>query len=45
MWIAPYALYVLHNAYRAARPRDLLNALQTIFPDAEQKLTSYGAHF
>jgi len=38
-------LYVLHNAYRIARPRDLLAALQTFFPDAEQKLEAYGAHF
>jgi hypothetical protein len=38
-------LYVLHNAYRIARPRDLLEALQTFFPDAEQKLEAYGAHF
>jgi hypothetical protein len=38
-------LYVLHNAYRIARPRDLLEALQTFFLDAEQKLEAYGAHF
>ena len=38
-------LYILHNAYRTARPRDLLDALQTFFPDAEQSLISYGAHF
>jgi hypothetical protein len=38
-------LYVLHSAYRTARPRDLLDALQTFFPNAEQKLRSYGAHF
>jgi hypothetical protein len=36
---------VLQNAYRIARPRDLLDALQNIFPDAEQKLEAYGAHF
>jgi len=38
-------LYVLHIAYRTARPRDLLDALQTFFPDAEPKLEAYGAHF
>ena len=38
-------LYVLHNAYRIARPRDLLAALQPFLPDAEQKLEAYGAHF
>ena len=38
-------LYAVHNAYRIARPRDLLDALQTFFPDAEQKLEAYGAHF
>ena len=38
-------LYVIHNAYRIARPHDLLDALQTFFPDAEQKLEAYGAHF
>jgi hypothetical protein len=37
-------LYVLHNAYRIARPGDLLDALQSVFPDAEQKLETYGAH-
>jgi hypothetical protein len=38
-------LYVLHTAYRIAHPRDLLVALQTFFPDAEQKLEAYGVHF
>jgi hypothetical protein len=38
-------LYVLHNAYRITRPRDLLDALQTFFPDAERKLEAYGARF
>jgi hypothetical protein len=38
-------LYVLHNAYRIARPRDLLAALQSFFPAGEQKLEAYGAHF
>jgi peptidase M1-like protein len=37
--------YVIHDAYRVARPRDLLDVLQTFFPEAEQKLARYGAHF
>src|SRR5262249_60825411 len=37
--------YVLHNAYRIARPRDLLDGLQSLFPHAEQKLEAHGAHF
>jgi hypothetical protein len=37
--------YVLDNAYRVAQPRDLLGALQRSFPDAEQELEAYGAHF
>jgi hypothetical protein len=38
-------LFVARNAYRTATPRDLLAALVEFFPDAEQKLTSYGARF
>jgi hypothetical protein len=38
-------LYVVHNAYRIARPRDLLDALRAFIPDAQQKLEAYGAHF
>jgi len=38
-------LYAARNAYRIAQPRDLLDALQTFFPDAEQKLKAYGARF
>jgi hypothetical protein len=38
-------LYVARNAYRTATPRDLLPALLEFFPDAEQKLTRYGARF
>ena len=38
-------LYAAHNAYRIAHPRDLLEAFQTFFPDAEQTLAAYGAHF
>jgi len=37
--------YVLNQAYRVARPRDLLLALQGFFPDAEQKLEGFGATF
>lgn len=37
--------YVLNQAYRVARPRDLLLALQAFFPDAEQKLEGFGATF
>jgi hypothetical protein len=37
-------LYAVHNAYHIARPRDLLDALQTFLPDAEQKIEAYGAH-
>lgn len=38
-------LLVVRNAYRTAAPRDLLAALLEFFPDAEQKLTAYGARF
>jgi hypothetical protein len=38
-------LFVVQNAYRTASPRDLLAALTTFFPDAEAKLTAYGARF
>jgi Peptidase family M1 domain len=38
-------LFTVRNAYRTARPRDLLAALVMFFPDAETKLTAYGAHF
>ena len=37
--------FVVQNAYRTAVPRDLLSALQTFFPDAEQKLSARGARF
>jgi hypothetical protein len=37
--------YVLDNAYGVAQPRDLLEALLTVFPDAEQKLEAFGARF
>lgn len=38
-------LFVVRNAYRTAVPRDLLAALVSFFPDAEAKLTAYGARF
>jgi hypothetical protein len=37
--------YVHDNAYRTARPRDLLAALTPTFPNAEAVLTSFGARF
>jgi hypothetical protein len=37
--------FVVQNAYRTTTPRDLLTALQTFFPDAEQKLSARGARF
>jgi hypothetical protein len=37
--------YVYDNAYRTARPRDLLAALTPTFPNAEAVLTSFGARF
>jgi len=37
--------FVVRNAYRTAAPRDLLAALQPLFPDAERKVRFRGAHF
>jgi hypothetical protein len=37
--------YVHDNAYRIARPPDLLAALRPTFPDAEAILTGFGARF
>jgi hypothetical protein len=37
--------YVQQNAYRVARPADLLTALQRVFPAAKQELEAHGAHF
>jgi aminopeptidase N len=34
--------YVHDNAYRTARPRDLLNALTPTFPNAEAILAGFG---
>ncbi len=38
-------LFVARNAYRTATPRDLAASLTEFFPDAEQKLSAYGARF
>jgi Peptidase family M1 domain len=35
-------LYVARNAYRIARPGDLLDALNAVFPGAEAKLRRFG---
>jgi hypothetical protein len=37
--------FVVANAYRVAVPLDLLESLRPSFPDAEQKLRAWGAHF
>lgn len=37
--------FVVQNAYRTTVPSDLLTAIQTFFPDAEQKLSARGARF
>jgi len=36
--------YVARNAYRIARPRDLLEALGAVIPGAEAKLRRFGIH-
>jgi hypothetical protein len=36
--------YVAHNAFRIARPGDLVTALATVFPDAAERLAPYGLH-
>lgn len=38
-------LYVHRNAYRVARPDDLLAAFQVFFPSARRKLEALGARF
>jgi hypothetical protein len=38
-------LFVGQTAYRIASPVDLVTALRASFPDAEAKLTAYGARF
>jgi hypothetical protein len=37
-------LYVARNAYRIAKPGDLLDALNEVFPGAEAKLRRFGIH-
>jgi hypothetical protein len=37
-------LYVARNAYRIAKPGDLLDALNAVFPGAEAKLRRFGIH-
>jgi hypothetical protein len=37
-------IYVARNAYRVARPGDLIAALSTVFPQAPQALAAFGAH-
>ncbi|MBV9410036.1 MAG: hypothetical protein JO148_00455, partial [Acidimicrobiia bacterium] len=37
-------IYAARNAYRIARPADLINAMATVFPDAPQVLANFGAH-
>jgi hypothetical protein len=36
--------YVAHNAFRIARPADLIAALSIVFPDAVDRLAPYGLH-
>jgi hypothetical protein len=35
---------VARNAYRIARPADLIAAVSTVFPQGPQTLASFGAH-
>jgi hypothetical protein len=37
-------LYVARNAYRIAKPGDLLDALDAVFPGAEARLRRFGIH-
>jgi hypothetical protein len=37
-------LYVARNAYRVARPADLIDALAAVLPQAPQTLAAFGAH-
>ena len=37
-------VYVARNAYRIARPADLIGSLSTAFPQAAPTLASFGAH-
>lgn len=36
--------YIAHNAFRIARPADLVDAVSTVFPDAAARLAPYGLH-
>ena len=36
--------YVARNAFRIARPADLIASLATVFPDAADRLAPYGLH-
>ena len=37
-------IYVAGNAYRVARPGDLMAAVSRVFPQGAQTLASFGAH-
>ena len=37
-------IYAARNAYRIARPADLIAAMSTVFPSAPQTLATFGAH-
>jgi len=37
-------IYTARNAYRIARPGDLIAAVSTVFPQGAQTLASFGAH-
>ncbi|MBV9042108.1 MAG: hypothetical protein JOZ68_13965 [Acidimicrobiia bacterium] len=37
-------IYAARNAYRIARPADLINSLAAVFPNAAQVMASFGAH-
>ena len=37
-------VYVARNAYRIARPADLVAAMSTVFPQAPQTLAGFGVH-
>jgi hypothetical protein len=37
-------VYAARNAYRIARPADLITAVSTVFPQAPQTLATFGAH-
>jgi hypothetical protein len=37
-------VYAARNAYRIARPADLINSLAAVFPNAVQTMAGFGAH-